>query len=485
MENGLLFQGFEWYLSGDGRYYDDMILKLDELKEIGVTAIWLPPVYKATGTNDVGYGSYDLYDLGEFDQKGSVRTKYGTKEQLKNLIKEIHQRGMSVYADVVLNHKAGADRSEKFEAVMVDQNDRNNEVGRAHEIEAWTAFDFPGRGNQYSDFKWNYNHFTGVDYDELTGTKAIFRIIGENKGWNWGVSNEKGNFDYLMFSDIDLAHPDVREELKSWAIWFIEELNLDGFRMDALKHMDQGFVEEFVGHVREIKGEDFYFLGEYWVNSEEVNDAFLNKINYTSDLFDVSLHFNLFEASKYAENYDLRKIFDKSLVKTHPTLSVTFVDNHDSQPGQSLESWVETWFKEIAYGIILLRSEGYPCIFYGDYYGTGGEYPQAALKDKIDVLAKIRKKFAYGEEDDYLDSESSIGWVRHGNENHPQKSAIIISIGKMATIKMFVGEDQAGKSYGDYTGNNNDTITIDEEGYGAFEVGPGSISVWIEEGLTM
>lgn len=148
MENGLLFQGFEWHLSDDGNYYKDLILKLDELKEIGATAIWLPPVYKGTGTNDVGYGVYDLFDLGEFDQQGTVRTKYGSKEELKNLIEEIHKRDMKVYADVVINHKAGADRTEKFMAVMVDQEDRTKEVEEPKEIEGWTAFDFEGRGGQ-------------------------------------------------------------------------------------------------------------------------------------------------------------------------------------------------------------------------------------------------------------------------------------------------------------------------------------------------
>ena len=53
-----------------------------ELAEAGFTAVWLPPAYKGVnGAADVGYGVYDLYDLGEFEQKGSVRTKYGTKEQ--------------------------------------------------------------------------------------------------------------------------------------------------------------------------------------------------------------------------------------------------------------------------------------------------------------------------------------------------------------------------------------------------------------------
>ena len=184
-----------------------------------------------------------------------------------------------------------------------------------------------------------------------------------------------------------------------------------------------------------------------------------------------------------AGEYDLRQIFDNTIVKTHPLLSVTFVDNHDSQPGESLESFVDPWFKEISYGIILLRKEGYPCIFYGDYYGTNGEYPQEGFKDKIDNLSKIRKKFAYGDQDDYFQSDSTIGWVRHGKEDHPNKCAVIISIGDMDTIKMFVGEEQAGRVYADYTGNNEEKVSIDDKGFGEFMVGPGSISVWVENDI--
>ena len=69
-------------------------------------------------------------------------------------------------------------------------------------------------------------------------------------------------------------------------------------------------------------------------------------------------------------NYDLRQIFDNTLVQHQPALAVTLVENHDSQPLQSLESIVEAWFKPLAYALILLREAGYPCIFYGDYYGA-------------------------------------------------------------------------------------------------------------------
>lgn len=81
---------------------------------MGVTAVWTPPAYKGMHPDDVGYAVYDLYDLGEFNQKGSIRTKYGTKEEYLAAIEALHAEGIAVYADVVLNHKTGADETERF-----------------------------------------------------------------------------------------------------------------------------------------------------------------------------------------------------------------------------------------------------------------------------------------------------------------------------------------------------------------------------------
>ena len=70
-----ILQGFEWYLPNDGNHWKTLAEKAEELSSFGINAVWMPPAYKGSeGANDVGYGTYDLYDLGEFDQKGSVRT---------------------------------------------------------------------------------------------------------------------------------------------------------------------------------------------------------------------------------------------------------------------------------------------------------------------------------------------------------------------------------------------------------------------------
>ena len=124
MENQTLMQYFEWYLPSDGQLWSRLAADAPHLADLGIRKIWMPPAFKATSANDVGYGVYDLFDLGEFDQKGTVRTKYGFKEDYLQAIQALKEAGIQPMADVVLNHKAAADGLEKFEVVEVDPNDR-------------------------------------------------------------------------------------------------------------------------------------------------------------------------------------------------------------------------------------------------------------------------------------------------------------------------------------------------------------------------
>lgn len=479
--NGLLLQAFEWYLPDDGQHYLRLRENLPRLKELGFTALWLPPVCKGTSSSDVGYGIYDLYDLGEFDQKGTVRTKYGTKEELQALIRSAHEAEISIYADVVLNHKAGADETEVFKACEVSSENRDDVISEERDIEGWTKFTFPGRKGKYSDFKWNHHHFSGVDWDNIEKKQAIFKISGFNKGWSFSVSDEKGNFDYLMNANIDHSNEEVRAELFRWVKWFIEELDLDGFRLDAVKHIDSNFMDELTKYIQKEIREDFYFVAEYWISDPEALRDYISNTSQNIDLFDVTLHYNLYEASKSGKDYDLRTIFDNSIVRSDRTLCVTFVDNHDSQRGQSLESWVEDWFRQIAYALILLRKDGYPAIFYGDLFGIGDGSLYSGMGEKLEKLIELRRDFAYGEQQDYFEDPNLIGFVRMGDQQHPGKLVTVISNAEASSLRMFVGEDLQGREFFDALSNHPEIVRIGEEGFGEFPVSPGSVSCWIEK----
>ena len=201
-----------------------------------------------------------------------------------------------------------------LKAVLVDSDNREENIGDPHDIEGWTGFNFPGRNDKYSDFKWNFNHFTGVDYDDLSKETGIFRILGENKYWSSNVSHEMGNYDYLMFADVDLKHPDVSAELFRWIEWFVQETKIDGLRFDALKHIDRDFIRDFTSLLSGAVWWVFLHGGQYWSSSEAVKAKYLDATDYNVDLFDVGLHFNFYEAALGMENYDLREIFENTLV---------------------------------------------------------------------------------------------------------------------------------------------------------------------------
>ena len=93
---------------------------MPQLKVLGIDKVWIPPGCKAGWRDSNGYDIYDLYDLGEFDWKGSRATKWGTKEELVEMTKAADDCGIGILWDAVLNHRAAADYTESCQAVKVD-----------------------------------------------------------------------------------------------------------------------------------------------------------------------------------------------------------------------------------------------------------------------------------------------------------------------------------------------------------------------------
>ena len=424
MAQGILLQYFHWYLPSDGNLWKQLAEEAPRLAHLGFTTIWLPPAFKGdSGGYSIGYDCYDLYDLGEFDQKGTVRTKYGTRDEYVAAVKAVHDAGMQVMVDIVINHKAGGDEMEKIQAVKVNAEDRNEVVSEPLEIEAFTKFTFPGRNKKYSAFEWDHQCFTGVDYAYNLSEDGIFRILHErDNNWQDVVSEEKGNYDYLMFNDIDFRNNAVREELHHWAKWYWDQANFDAVRLDAVKHVNPHFYMEWLSRLREQTGSEIFAVGEYWAPGEvQLLDNYIKVTEDTMSLFDSSLHRHFHEASVAGNEYDLRTIFDETLVRSNPQKAVTMVANHDTQPLQTLESPIEPWFKPIAYSLILLREEGYPCVFYPDLYGAtykdhgkdGNEYEiWLPIIDELESLLQVRQHYAFGIQSDYFNEPNCIGWIR-------------------------------------------------------------------------
>lgn len=480
-ENYTLLQGFEWNVPADQKHWKRLTAELQQYKDIGISNLWIPPACKgAGGTKANGYDIYDLYDLGEFDQKGGVSTKWGTKEELLVLSKKAKELGIGLYFDAVLNHKAGADNKEKCNVIEVDNDDRNKDIGEPHEIEAWLGFDFPGRGDKYSKQKWHWEHFSGTDYDAGNDKTGIFRIVGDNKYWSQTVGSESGNADFLMFADIDYSHPEVIKDVTNWGKWVVEELGLAGFRLDACQHFSERFTEEWVEALNEKYGKLFY-VGEFWTSDTKEMLEYLDAMGHKFCLYDSPLVYKFSECSK-TEKGDLRKIFDGTLVQAKADSAVTCVMNHDTQPGQTVATPVEGFFKPLAYSFILLRSEGYPSVFYGDLYGIKGENPEKpSCGGQLADLILARKLYAYGDQEDYLDEANCIGWVRRGTKEHPEGLACVMSNADMGEIKMAVGQEHKGEVWTDILGWSDREVTIDDDGYGLFSCAGVSVSIYVKK----
>ena len=485
--NGTMMQFFHWYTPADGSLWKQLTEQAASLAEAGITAVWLPPAYKgAGGTEDIGYGVYDLFDLGEFDQKGTTRTKYGTRDEYLHAIQAAHKAGIQVYADIAFNHKMGADEEEEVKATRYNPDNRNEAIGELQPIKTWTHFTFPGRGTRYSSLQWHWWHFNAVDTNSMAYEVPGVYLF-EGKTFHNEVDKEKGNFDYLMGCNLDIANPDVQKELFYWGEWYVDLTGIDGFRFDAVKHVDADFFVEWLNHLRDHTQRELFAVGEYWSGIDAALEHFINTTDRNIMLFDAGLHFSFAQASREAEASDLRTILDRSLVKEHPEMAVTLVSNHDTQPLQALESVVEAWFKPLAYAIILLRKGGYPCIFSPDYYGAeykgagkdGNEYEIKMPSHKwlIDHFLGVRRTYAFGEQKDYFDHRNCIGWTRTGNAEHSGGMAVLLSNGSDGF--KWMNTACPGVTYGDVTEHVRETVTTNAEGWGEFRCKGRSVSVWV------
>jgi hypothetical protein len=203
----------------------------------GITALWLPPAGKGlAGRNDVGYGIYDPYDLGEFDQRGGVATKYGTRAEYLAAVAACRAAGLQIDADAVFNHLMGDDAEEEFNATPHDPQSRFQPLGDQRRIRGWTHYSYPARAGAHSAMQWHWWHFDAVDYNSLEpDLQAVWRI--EGKAFDDDVDLERGDYDYLMGCDLDIDHPEVRDALKHWGTWMLDTLRWYASRSGGRIHL--------------------------------------------------------------------------------------------------------------------------------------------------------------------------------------------------------------------------------------------------------
>jgi alpha-amylase len=351
---------FQWwkYLQGE----------VPRLAAAGFTALWLPPANKAASNGSMGYDPYDYYDLGEFDQKGSAATWFGSKADLLALIAAAHAAKMQVYADLVIDHCSGADAQE---ISPIDGHSR------------WTKFT-PKSGK----FPRDVNSFHPCRYES----------------WDGGT-----------FGDMpDLCHrnPDVYTAVLEYAEWLINTIGYDGFRLDFVKGYG-GWVVRAIMELRGLHGTAAFkpfAVGECWDNSRTIED-WLGETNAWSDnpvgAFDFPLRYRLRDMCQ-AYGFSMRQLVAPGTVLADLTArAVTFVENHDVVRGDPIVN-----DKMLAYAFILTH-QGYPSVFWQDYFNWGLALPGDV--SGIDALMRVHEDHAGGGMqvlycDDDLYIMQRLGW---------------------------------------------------------------------------
>ena len=494
MTNETIIQYFHWYSPGNGVLWKDFARQAGRLAALGITMAWLPPASKGgSGGASVGYDVYDLFDLGEFDQQGTIRTKYGTKEEYVKAIAAAHRHGIRVIADTVLNHKAHGDELEKVMARKVNPSNRTEFISEPIEITAWTKFHFPGRNKKHSEFIWDFHCFSGVDWAENLKEAGVYKILNEyGDQWEQLAEEEYGNFDYLSFADIEYRNQAVREEVKYWGKWFLDTTGIDGFRLDAVKHITPAFLNEWIDHIKSMTGKQVFFMGEYWNDrNAEILKKFIDVTGGRMQLVDAPLHNNFSRLSGDGRDYDLSAIFHNTLTALHPELSITFLSNHDSQPLQLLEKPIADWSKPLVYALMLLREQGTPCVFYPDLFGASytdkgkdGHQHDIVLNRvaALPAMIKARNTLAYGLQRDYFDHKTTVGWTREGTGDKRMSGlAVLMSCGDDGWKNMQLGKRNAGKTFVDALGGIDDRIVLHKDGSAEFRCKGGSVAMWIDQ----
>ncbi|MFP4662051.1 MAG: alpha-amylase family glycosyl hydrolase [Halanaerobiales bacterium] len=432
-------EAYLWQLLADRAYY---------LSDLGFTGLWLPPANKADGgEDDEGYAAYDLWDLGEFHQKGSIRTKYGTKPGLEWAVKILRQNGIDIYYDAVFNHRMGGDRLEDV-------------VLNGEEVETASSFKLLGRDDHYSNadiWKWNWLCFDGIN-----------SMLFSNKTWDSTVDK-----DYLMGYDVDYQNELVVEEMKEWGEWIVNDIGFDGFRIDAVKHIDNDFINEWVYHLQSKSEKDLIFLSEAWYEDVMGLILYLNEMNNGNiRVFDFALR----RAFSYMSEgqLNMNSLARAGLVNRegYGDRVVTFVDNHDTGRDEVEYTPAISRRKLQAYTYILCRADGIPMVFWKDFYNSG-------IKEEMERLILARKYFAYGpgyemSDDSGNDTNDSdiYSYVREGLKDIPGTGLVMMIAGgdSRELVSKKINSYQENQAYYDFTGNVHGVIRTDSEGYADFKV---------------
>jgi alpha-amylase len=356
---GVLLQGFFFGpgrvtgvpspLDGDAAipfWWDHLAAQANALAKAGFTAIWLPPPLKGqSGSSSSGYDVFDDYDLGLKNQKGTIPTRYGTRELLQRCAAMMRANGIDVYVDLVENQRDGDDGKFNFKY-----------LGALGVLGSGRFAKGPG------DFHPHVPEDPGVFSDQFQFGRDLAPINGVPK-------------DHCSNGLLNAAD------------WLTRALDLQGYRLDNAKGVSTIFVQRLLSHGAMANK---FSVAEFADGNIQLIENWANAVQHRSAAFDFPLHFTLKDMCNNPDSFDMSFLDHAGLAGVDPQGAVTFVENHDTDRGGVGGPIVRNKILAYAY---TLTSEGYPCVFYRDYSKDPNCF---GLKDSIDPLIQIHEELALG-----------------------------------------------------------------------------------------
>jgi hypothetical protein len=303
-----VFQGFWWdywnsnFPNGWANYLTELAPRL---RAAGFDAIWIPPVYKNASTGYVGYGPFDMYDLGDKYQKGggdslNVRSRIGSKDELLRMIAVMHANGIEVIQDIVLNHNDGAGGN-AGEGGLDPEPSFSTRSNSGYKNFRFTSYATPLLDDSQNDYwtrsgRWskNYPNFhPTLTHDCLSGNDICNALFGPDICYLDGAFGQSSNIPTTGTVTINgVTRPYynpaqstsyMRNSGRDWIQWFKKQTGSDGWRWDAVKHFETAVQEDYIYNTKyslptwAAGGQNMFCVGE-WIGNKSELDAYVNSV---------------------------------------------------------------------------------------------------------------------------------------------------------------------------------------------------------------
>lgn len=329
--------------------------------DLGIDGIWLMPIMPS--------GSYHKYDV---DNYKDIDKSYGTLEDFKTFLSEAHKRGINVIIDFVINHTSNT--NEWFKKAKEELKE--------------------GKTDGYVQ----YYNFVQSDSKPADVGASKYYYAG-TKGWYY-----ESAFTQNM-PDLNLKNEKVRKEIEGICDFWLKDIGIDGFRLDAAYHYDQNSNESIndikwlYDYCKSIK-DDVYMVGEVWMGGNVISDFYKSGAD---SFFNFDMQGTSGQVATKAVNlknvkgyYDYVKSWVDTITENNSkAISAPFISNHDT--ARSAGFLTRNTQKEKNAAMAYLLTPGNPFIYYGEEIGmTGsGEDPDKrtgmvwSLSDNTGYVASI------------------------------------------------------------------------------------------------